>query len=179
MQHLKTMKNIRKQLTLFIEQSNEIIENIRVEHNPEQHSLISAHVTLCREDEIEKIDEVIERIKSISLKKPVRIEFKKVERFAEGKGVLIPATDKNIEFRELRKSVLGQTNLANQLVPHITLMHPRNSDCTNETFKKIKKQKLPTELLFKKISLIEQRSGGTWKVIKEFNIVGKTLHNKT
>ena len=172
------MKNIRYQLTLFIKQSNEIIESIRAEFNPIQHSLIPAHVTLCREDEIEEIDKIIERIKSINYKKPFRIRFKSVKRFADGKGALIPATDRNIEFKELRMSVLGQAKLRKEQFPHITLMHPRNSTCTDEIFEKIKKQELPTELLFDKINLIEQRNGGKWKVIKEFNIVEKELRNK-
>jgi len=102
------MNEIRKQLTLFIEESNETIEKIRADFNPEQHNLIPAHITLCREEEIKQIDDIIERIKSISLKKPILIELKEVERFANGKGVLIPVSDKNTEFRELRKSVLGQ-----------------------------------------------------------------------
>jgi 2'-5' RNA ligase len=165
----------RKQLTLFIHDSNKVIEKIRAKYNSEQHNLISAHVTLCREDEIEEINKVIERIKLISLKRPIRIEFKKVERFSEGKGVLIPAIDKNIEFRELRKSVLGQTKLTKEQYPHITLMHPRNSECTNEIFKKIKSQNLPTELIFERISLIEQIKGEKWNVIKEFNIVNKNV----
>jgi len=172
------MRKSRKQLTLFINKPNGNIEKIRAECNSEQHSLISAHVTLCREGEIEKIDKVIDRIKSINLKKPIRIEFKKVERFAEGKGVLIPATDKNDEFRELRKSVLGQTKLTKEQYPHITLMHPRPSVCTNEIFNKIEKQDLPTELLFEKISLIEQINGGKWNVVKEFNIVNKMIYNR-
>jgi len=167
------MKEIRKQLTLFINEPNGNIEKIRAEFNSEQHSLIPVHVTLCREDELEEIDKIIERIKSITLKNPIRIRFKNVIRFADGKGVLIPTTDKNIEFRELRKSVLGQVKLRKEQFPHITLMHPRNSTCTNEIFDKIKKQELPTELLFDKIYLIEQRNGEKWKVIKEFNIVEK------
>ena len=165
------MNDIRKQLTLFIEQSNETIEKIRKEFNPEQYGLISAHLTLCREDEIEQIDDIIERIKSISLKKPIRIKFNEVKRFANGKGVLIPASDKNTTFRELRMSVLGQTNLIKEQVPHITLIHPRNSTCCDEIFEEIKNQELPSELLFDKISLIEQKNGDKWKVIKEFNIV--------
>ena len=105
------MNEIRKQLTLFIENSNENIENIRALYNPEQFNLISAHITLCREDEIEPIEKIIERIKSIHLEKPIRIELTEVKRFAEGKGVLIPASEGINEFRKLRKIILGTTQL--------------------------------------------------------------------
>jgi len=165
------MSEVRRQLTLFIDGSNDAIEKIRAEYNPKQYELIPAHVTLCREDEIEPIEDIIKRIESIDLKKPIRIEFKPVERFANGKGVQLPATNEYMEFRELRKSILGQINLVKEQFPHITLMHPRNSTCSDELFEKIKSQEFPTKLEFRKISLIEQKNWGKWNVLQEFNIV--------
>ncbi len=158
---------------MFLNEPNGIIEKIRAEFNPKQYRLISAHVTLCREDEIEPIENIISRIKSIELEKTIRIEFGKAERFSNGKGVCISSLDHNNEFKELRKLVLGQTELEKEQVPHITLMHPRNSTCTNDIFERIEKYDLPTELNFGKISLIEQRNGGKWKVLQEFGIVKK------
>ena len=67
------MNEIRKQLTLFLENSNEIIEDLRAKYNHEQFNLISAHITLCREDEIEQIEKIIDRMKSIQFKKPIRL----------------------------------------------------------------------------------------------------------
>ena len=64
------------------------------------------------------------RIKSIELEKPIRIELNGVKRFADGKGVLIPASEKNKEFRELRKTILGATEPTKEQFPHLTLMHP-------------------------------------------------------
>ena len=165
------MNETRKQLTLFIEESNENIEKIRAEFNPEQFDLIPAHVTLCREDEIEPVKKIIDRIKSINLKKPIRIEFKGAERFADGNGVLIPAKTENSEFIELRETILGRNKNLKEQFPHITLMHPRNSKCNDEIFEEILNRDLPTELEFKKISLIEQNNGGKWKILTEFNIV--------
>ncbi len=40
------MDNVRKQLTLFLEESNEAIEKVRAKFNPEQYNLIAAHITL-------------------------------------------------------------------------------------------------------------------------------------
>ncbi len=165
------MQKTRRQLTLFLSPSNEIIEVIRAKYNPVQFKLIPAHVTLCREDEIEPIEPTIQRLESIRLPKPLRIEFKAVQRFAEGKGVFIPAKNKNVAFDELRKAVLGPKKLKKEQFPHITLMHPRNSTCTDQIFKEIQVEDLPTELFFKKISLIEQLDGGKWNVIREFDIL--------
>lgn len=33
-----------------------LLKNIRTQYNPTQFNLISAHITLCREDEIESIE---------------------------------------------------------------------------------------------------------------------------
>ncbi len=165
------MDKIRRQLTLFVNEPNGDIEKIRAEFNPKQYHLIPAHVTLCREDEIEPIEKVIERIKSIVLENPIRIEFGNMERFANGRGVYISSFGDNKEFMELRKLVLGQTELKKEQIPHITLMHPRNSTCTNEIFEKIQNYNIPTELEFRKISLIEQKNSEKWKVLLEFEIV--------
>lgn len=166
------MNETRKQLTLFIEESNENIEKIRAEFNPKQYNLIACHITLCREDEIQLIEKIIERIKTIKLKKSIRIELKGVERFADGKGVFLPATDKNIEFRKLREIILG-TKMIKEHLPHVTLMHPRNSTCNKKIFAEIKSQELPTELFFHKISLIEQKNGEKWNLVNEYNIMNK------
>ena len=53
--------NIRRQLTLFVGEKDAItIEQIRQKFNPLQFKLIKSHVTLCREDEIENLEQVIE-----------------------------------------------------------------------------------------------------------------------
>ena len=160
---------IRQQLTLFISDQNELIEKVRAEFNPIQFDLISAHVTLCREDEIEPIKKVIENVKSLKLNKPIRIEFESVERFENGKGLFIPAKKENFEFYELRKSILkGITEFPREHLPHITLMHPRNSTCTDKNFEKINGYDFPKELYFDTISLIEQKNGGRWKLLNNF-----------
>ena len=81
-----------------------MIKKIRAEFSPIQFKLIPAHVTLCRENEIEHIEKVIENIISLAPGNPLRIEFDKVERFDNGKGLLIPAKSENTDFNELRKS---------------------------------------------------------------------------
>jgi len=84
---------------------------------------------------------------------------------------LIPAKTENIEFIELRETILGKNKNLKEQFPHVTLMHPRNSKCDDEKFEEILNRELPTELEFEKISLIEQNNGGKWKILSEFNIV--------
>ena len=166
------MPESRRQLTLFLYEPNGAIEKIRAAFNPVQFNLIPAHITLCREDEIEPIEPVIENLRSTSLTGPLRIEFGPVERFGDGKGVLLPGKPENPGFDELRKAVLnGNIDFPRKHRPHITLMHPRNSTCTDELFERIKGFDLPAELSFDTISLIEQKEGGPWMVLEQFPIL--------
>ena len=165
-------KNKRQQLTLFTDKKDsEEIEKIRKIFNPIQIGLIDCHVTLCREDEIMNIDKVFYNLSAIN-QQTVTIQFDQVARFENGKGVLISATADNREFYKLREKVLKGLDIANlrRQEPHITLMHPRNSTCTDEIFDAIKKINLPAQLIFKTVSLIEQVDGGQWQTIKIFNL---------
>jgi len=160
----------RQQLTLFISDQNETIEKVRATFNPAQFRLIAAHVTLCREDEIVQLANVVENIKSILLDRPIRIEFGLVERFDDGKGVLLPAKVPSNGFYELRRMVLkGLNEFPIKHLPHITLLHPRNAVCTDKVFDQIKEYALPTALSFDTISLIEQRNNGRWTIIEQFS----------
>jgi 2'-5' RNA ligase len=168
--------NTRRQLTLFINQKDSVaIEQIRQKFNPIQFELIKSHVTLCREDELQDIERVkynLSRLKRTS----IAIEFVKPERFDNGKGLFLPARSGNKEFQELRAEILaGFVKNPRHQEPHITLMHPRNSTCTDNIFKEVARIKLPTSLEFSTISLIEQENGGRWKVLQEFELRDEQL----
>jgi 2'-5' RNA ligase len=160
---------IRRQLTLFVDpQEAENIEQIRTAFNPVQHALIKCHVTLCREDEIENIEQVIANLHQLPLA-AINIEFGEIIRFDNGKGVLLPAKGNNAAFQTLRQQVLsGLKNNPGKSEPHITLMHPRNSTCTNDIFDQLLKIDLPGKLTFKNIRLIEQKDGGKWETLQNF-----------
>jgi 2'-5' RNA ligase len=163
------MSQKRIQLTLFIDE-NELgqIEQVRKEFNPEQYALINAHVTLCREDELTQIEDVILNLTKCEMNS-VSINFGDVTRFSDGKGVLISAIGENEEFQSLRKTILnGIIEKPRNHEPHITLMHPRNSTCSDSIFNKIEKMELPSKITFTKISLIEQKNGKEWVVLREF-----------
>ena len=163
--------DIRRQLTLFVEPTDAVtIEQARQEFNPRQFEIIKAHVTLCREDEIENLEKVISNLFLLTqTQQNIFIEFGKVARFDNGKGLFLPATNDNKEFEYLRRRILfGLYDNPRIQKPHITLMHPRNSTCTDEIFEQVEEINLPTKLEFKRISLIEQENGGQWKTLKTF-----------
>ena len=167
-------KNIRRQLTLFVDPKDaKAIEQIRKEYNAIQFDLIKSHVTLCREDEIENLEHVLKNLLLLT-QTEISIEFAEAKRFDNGKGLLLPATSDNAEFQELRRQVLvGLSDNPKKQEPHITLMHPRNSTCTDSIFRQLEKIELPKKIKFKRISLIEQQDGGKWDILKNFDLKSK------
>ncbi len=165
------MNKTRLQLTLFIEENeSESIEKIRKEFNSEQYELIKAHVTLCREDELEEIEKVLLNLENLN-QEYITIDFGNTARFLDGKGVLLPALGDNEQFHQLRKAVLqGLIEQPRRHEPHITLMHPRNSTCTDSIFEQIEKIQLLDKIVFRKISLIKQEAGKKWNVLREFEL---------
>lgn len=165
------MSNKRIQLTLFIpEQDAVAIEKIRKGYNPEQYKLIPAHITLCREDELDQMDHVMLNLEQLQFE-CFTINLGAVERFSQGKGVLLPAIGPNEVFQKLRSTVLkGIIEQTRQHEPHITLMHPRNATCTDEIFESIQKNSFPQQLIFDQISLIEQEIGEKWQILKTYKL---------
>lgn len=163
------MSKKRTQLTLFVNSHDaSTIEKIRKEHNPLQYALIKSHVTLCRENELDQLEKIIHTLNNLD-HSCISIEFGPVTRFAEGKGVMIPGAGTNIQFQQLRKIVLQHVEGNPEIQePHITLLHPRNAVGTDRIFEQIKKNKLPHNLTFNSISLIEQEDGKGWNVLRRF-----------
>ena len=167
----------RKQLTLFVDQRQAgIIDKIRLAFNPLQYEIIGSHVTLCREDEIENIENVIDNLENLN-HEAIELDFGKPIRFAEGKEVLMPAKDDDSFFQNLRSIFLkGIVGSPRKHEPHLTLMHPRNSTCTEEIFQRIEEIELPTKIRFSTISLIEQELGKAWNVLRKFDLKKKMEH---
>ena len=165
------MNQKRIQLTLFLpEPDAATIEAIRRQYNLEQVALIRAHITLCREDELEPIERVVANLATLR-SDPVEVQFGPVVRFSDGQGVLIPAAGDNDAFQQLRKQVLrGVVDVPRRHEPHITLMHPRNSLCTDAIFAQIEQFALPRSIRLNRISLIEQEAGQPWKVLQELEL---------
>lgn len=161
----------RQQLTLSVAEKEAMaIEQIRHAYNSQQFDLIKAHVTLCREEEIANITRVVQNLSKLQ-QNPITLSFGKAIRFADGKGVLMPAIGNNAPFEALRASILqGLIENPREHAPHITLMHPRNATCNDAIFAHIEQIALPQQITFKKISLIEQEIGEKWITLREFEL---------
>jgi 2'-5' RNA ligase superfamily len=161
----------RIQLTLFVsENDSRQIETIRQQFNPVQHMLIKSHVTLCREEELDHLEKVIENLEKLE-HEAVTIDFGDAVRFADGAGVLLPAVGNSDPYHTLREKILrGIIDKPGTPEPHITIMHPRNSLCTDGIFEQIKNYSLPAKLNFSSISLIEQEPGKRWQILRAFKL---------
>jgi 2'-5' RNA ligase len=162
-------QQIRRQLTLFVNPTDaQEIEAVRKKFNPQQQALIDCHVTLCREDEIDNIEAILANLQKLDSIE-ISISFGRVIRFDNNKGVMLPAVGEKEGFHGLRSKILaGIHETIRRPEPHITLMHPRNSSCTDEIFEEIQKLHFPSTIVFTQISLIEQIDGGKWSVLQEF-----------
>jgi len=165
------MAEIRTQLTLFLDERDSAgIEKLREELNPAQSRLIKAHVTLCREHELTDLDRVRHNLRTRELCS-IALDLGRPERFSQGKGVRLPAVGDTRAFHDLRRAVLfSALPQLGTLEPHLTLMHPRSSTCTDALFEAIENTALPHRLTFRRISLIEQIDGSPWEILDAFQL---------
>jgi hypothetical protein len=159
----------RRQATLFLN-GVPAIDSIRHRFNPAQAKLIATHVTLIREDEIDDWETLAERLRKSS--------FHEIAlRFGDPKldnGLLyLPCVGRTAEFYRLRANLL-ETPTARKHSPHVTLIHPRNGTCSQESFEEIKGLLSSFEHTFGEIAFIEQRNGGAWQTLETFPLL-KTL----
>lgn len=161
----------RLQLTLFVREIENLeIEKIRKKHNIEQYKLIKSHITLCREEELKDLDLIKLNLEKLNFN-TFCLSFGKPIRFSNGKGVLIPTIGDYQEFKDLRSQILiGIFENPRNQEPHKTLMHPRNSACTDKLFEIIQHKNFPSTLKFDKISIIEQTNGENWNSVQVYKL---------
>ena len=164
--------NTRTQLTLFVAPpAAEILEPLRRTLDPVQSRLISAHVTLCREDELVGLstDDIGARLEK-ALPGPLTLAFGMAEVF-QGHGVLLPCVAGEVEFQALRNIVLG-TERARRHTPHLTLAHPRNPRAPDNNPATLLMVPSSLSVTFTMVSLIHQHVGKPWRVLTEYAVSG-------
>ena len=158
---------MRIQLSLYITGAiREAIERVRRRVDPVQCSLIPAHVTLCREDELSGVsfDALTTRLAGCT---PLRLTFGDVVAFG-GHGIMARCSEGAELYSQLRRSVLGVD--AREAKPHITLAHARNPRAPGNVLDAIDLE-FPLHVVFSKATLIEEEAAGlAWQVIREFPI---------
>ncbi|MEO1148400.1 MAG: 2'-5' RNA ligase family protein [Cyanobacteria bacterium J06638_22] len=159
------MNNIHRQLSLFVpEPERSQLDTIRQKYDPKQHAIIPAHVTLCRDEELEPWTALEKRLAALE---SVEITFALgAPKQIEAGGVLVPMANSSTAFYALRHQLLGD-RCARQ-IPHITLLHPRHAAGKEHAYEAMCREPLPASVTLTEISLIEQINGGTWNALSRY-----------
>jgi hypothetical protein len=155
----------RIQLSLFVPPSSaERLEQARHLLDPVQAKLIPAHVTLCREDELQDIDlATLGSIVASPGAGPICLKFGGPEVF-QGHGVLLPCIEGEEGFHEARCRILGSRR-ARRHAPHITLAHPRNPRSPQNSPANFGAIQAGLVITFAEIQHILQEAAMPWQVI--------------
>jgi 2'-5' RNA ligase superfamily len=160
---------IRQQLTLFVPSDASVeLEAVRQVVDPVQHRLIAAHVTLCREDELESSRGWRARLETMTFPS-LSLSFDGVERFM-GYGLLLTCVGDLTPYYALREAVLGASALRRPQ-PHLTLAHPRNPRGEGNVPGATAAVR-PRVIAFSTISLIEQLDDQPWVVRQHYPLSG-------
>src|SRR3712207_4726391 len=110
------MPETRRQLSMYVppDAAGEI-EAVRRVVDPVQSSLIPAHVTLCREDELGDLASVRARLRAAPFG-PLTLRFGKPVEFS-GHGLLLECVGGEGRFRALREYLLAPARVREQK-PH-------------------------------------------------------------
>ena len=167
----------RIQLSLYVpEPVATSLESVRRTLDPVQSSLIPAHVTLCREDELAPMENgtLLSRLADIPMES-VTLHFGKPEPFHEH-GILLPCIAGDNEFIALREHILGSRFIRRQS-PHITLAHPRNPKAEGNCLANARVLPERISVTFTRINFIEQTGITPWRVLDTFSITGARPNN--
>jgi hypothetical protein len=162
--------NRRRQLTLFVPEPWGLrLDALRRVFDPVQASRIAAHVTLCREDEIEgQVSSVIFDRVEVWASGPIFLRFGPPRRF-DGHGLLLPCEQGADHFRQLRQWLL-QDEGARAHGAHLTLAHPRNPRFVGNTGAAVAACPQALRLQFLSVALIEQQGSQPWQLVQESSL---------
>lgn len=143
------------------------VEAVRRILDPVQSSLIPAHVTLCREDELSLVDtDLLESRLADARAECVTLHFGKPEVF-HGHGILLPCIAGEEAFHALRVHLLGSPAIRRQM-PHLTLAHPRNPKSAGNCLANANLLPAMGAVHFTRVSIIEQVGAAPWRVLRTY-----------
>jgi hypothetical protein len=156
---------VRRQLSMFLPQpEGGMVDAVRRRFDPHQHSIIPAHITVCRDAETLALTGPGTRF-SPPAQFDVDLAFG-VPVLREDGAILLPVAGPTAAFVALRHALLGPE--CGPQLPHITLMHPRNVQGTPADLMQIRELPLPAAVRLTELFLIEQVDGGPWMVLARY-----------
>lgn len=154
---------VRNQASLILP-DRDAIEAVRWQYNPVQANLIPAHVTLCREDEVQDWERLTERAMSLM---PMDLVLGFGRPMRQDGLVAMPVVSGVETFDAIRERLLSEGGVRpRRHTPHLTLIHPRNGTCSDAEFEALSNRLTPFVARFDRIHWIQQRDGGVWSNIQ-------------
>lgn len=156
---------IRHQLTLFVPVPvAAVLESVRNVVDPIQASLIRAHVTFLREDEIPEYhwQSLIRDLQSPQF--PLTLTFGEPERSVDH-GILMRCHHGQSEFQRLRCRMFGHL-IERELSAHLTLAHPRNPKAPGNSLENTRLLKDGLTIAFEELTLIRQAGNDPWQTLR-------------
>lgn len=161
----------REQLSLYVPSSSSVrLEAVRQILDPQQHSLIPAHVTLLRDDEFIGHTEATIAA-ALSSTCPITLTFGGPVSFG-GHGILLPCVAGLAAFIWLRERLVGADRAPRQ-APHITLAHPRNPKSSGASLAAAASLQSGIAITFSAVQHVRQESGRPWSVLRTHALPGK------
>ena len=155
----------RRQLSLLLPEAQRVVvEPIRQRLDPIQYSLIPAHITLCRDDELPEPSDLAARLLGLR-RVSITVAFGGPEELADGCVLVRPVSGLE-QFQDLRQQIVGPG--ARQHGAHLTLLHPRNATGAVHDLSAIANQIAGLVITFQSVALIEQRGCDPWQVKGEY-----------
>jgi hypothetical protein len=161
---------VRRQLTLFLSgETAAAVEAVRRVVDPVQYRLIPAHVTLCREEELEGFSETqIEARLAAGPARRLTMEFGRPELF-DGHGLRLKCLAGGADYQALREMILGKREIARPR-PHITLAHPRNPPAPGHSLDAARTLPERAQVRLSWVHLIEQDGAQPWRRLAMFDL---------
>jgi hypothetical protein len=147
-----------------------VVEDARLVADPIQHHLIPAHVTLCRDEELEDLSGIEARLQTFA-PGSIDLGFGSPEVF-QGHGIVMRCVSGLEPFRKLREILLGSSDI-NDHQPHITLAHPRNSKAVGNSLANTDSISTPFFVRLSQIALIEQEGAAPWEIVREYALLSE------
>ena len=164
---------MRVQLSLFVPPEVGVqLEALRQVMDPIQASLIPAHVTLCREDELVGVSpKELEARLAAAEACSIHLRFGPAEVFSEH-GVLLPCVAGAQAFQKLRRRVLASETVREH-APHLTLAHPRNPRAAGNTADALRGLPDALEVRFATVFRIQQSGAAAWRVLQRYSLASR------
>lgn len=166
------MQKVRHQITLFLpEAASQLVEPVRAVVDPVQASLIRAHVTLVRDDELPQIspETFTARLDlPIDQRSPLELTFAGPSPSVDH-GILMHCASELTEFQALRCRLFPELN-SKSMKAHITLAHPRNPKAAGNKPQNLRPLANGLTIKFRQLALIQQTDGQPWVTLKTVDL---------